>query len=393
MLQKIDKRIFTTLFFSLFASVTGVGIVVPLLPVYAHDLGAGGLYIGFIFGAFSLSRTVFIPYFGRISDKKGRKPYIVAGLLGYALISIAFIFSKSVNSLIAIRFLQGIASAMLMPVVQAYVGDITRVGREGITMGMFNISVFLGLSAGPLIGGIVNDRFNLNTAFIAMGFFAFFGFLLSLFMLPPKKSERVKCKSWQPVEWTLILKDRMILGLIIFRFAYTTCIGVIWGFMPVFVDTEFGLSSSLIGVLVMLGVFTSGVLQVPAGFIADRVNKRNMVAAGGLITGAAIFYFAFAGDFSQLFVANLVFGIGGGISTPALMAIAVLKGRATDSMGSVMGLMTFAHSFGMLAGSIFAGFMMDMMILRQAFSYGALIMVSGTFLFLFVSVNRVRDNT
>ena len=50
MTSSIDKKIFGTLFFSIFAAVTGVGIVVPLLPVYAHELGAGGLVIGFIFG-------------------------------------------------------------------------------------------------------------------------------------------------------------------------------------------------------------------------------------------------------------------------------------------------------------------------------------------------------
>ena len=71
-MQKSDRKIFGTLFFSIFTAVTGVGIVVPLLPVYARDLGASGLYIGLIFGAFSLSRTLFLPYFGRLSDKKGR---------------------------------------------------------------------------------------------------------------------------------------------------------------------------------------------------------------------------------------------------------------------------------------------------------------------------------
>ena len=92
-----DRKIFGVLFFSIFAAVTGVGIVVPLLPVYANDLGASGLYIGLIFGAFSLSRTFFLPYFGRLSDKKGRKPFIVAGLLSYAVISVAFLLSESLE--------------------------------------------------------------------------------------------------------------------------------------------------------------------------------------------------------------------------------------------------------------------------------------------------------
>ena len=89
-MDKLNKKIFGTLFFSIFASVTGVGVVVPLLPIYAHDLGASGLYIGLIFGAFSLSRTFFLPWFGRLSDVKGRKPFIVPGFLAYALISIAY---------------------------------------------------------------------------------------------------------------------------------------------------------------------------------------------------------------------------------------------------------------------------------------------------------------
>ena len=124
-MKKFDKKILATLFFSVFVNVTGVGIVVPLLPIYAHDLGASGFYIGLIFGAFSLSRTVLMPYFGRLSDQKGRKPFIVLGLLGYALISIAFIYSRNVTTLIGIRLFHGVASATLMPVIQAYVGDIT----------------------------------------------------------------------------------------------------------------------------------------------------------------------------------------------------------------------------------------------------------------------------
>jgi multidrug resistance protein len=190
-MNKLDKKIFGTLFFSIFGTVTGVGIVVPLLPVYAHGLGATGLYIAMIFGAFSLSRTFFLPYFGRLSDKKGRKPIIIAGLLAYALVSLAFMLANNVEALITIRFLQGIASAMIMPATQAYIGDITPAGREGTTMGLFNMSMFTGLSIGPFIGGVINDSFSLDTSFACMGFLAFAAFLLSYFLLPPTRSEKV----------------------------------------------------------------------------------------------------------------------------------------------------------------------------------------------------------
>ena len=387
-MKKIDKNIFGILFFSMFGTVTGVGIVVPLLPIYAHDLGASGLYIGLIFGAFSISRTFLLPYFGRKSDQKGRKPFIVAGLFAYTVVSLAFMLSNSVESLIALRFLQGIASAMIMPAVQAYVGEITPTGREGFTMGLFNMSMFLGLSIGPLIGGIIRDRFSLGTSFASMGFLTFLGFMLSFFLLPPTKSERVVSRGIEPLPWKWVLQDKEMAGLFFFRLAYAACIGVIWSFLPVLADLEFSLSSSSIGILVTIGVFSSGLLHLPMGFMADRVNRKMMVVAGGLIITYAIFSFDWADSYGDLLSASILFGLGGGVSMPALMALAVLKGGEIDGMGSVMGLLAMAHSLGMLAGSLLAGLMMDVSRLRNAFPAGAVMMMLCLGLFMLLTHHK-----
>ena len=389
-MRQFNLKIFSTLFFSIFATVTGVGIVVPLLPFYAHHLGAGGLYIGLIFGAFSLSRTFFLPYFGRLSDKKGRRPFIIAGLFAYALISIAFLLSNSVESLIAIRLIQGVASAMILPVVQAYVGDITPEGREGFAMGLFNMSMFCGLSLGPLLGGVINDRFSLDAAFVSMGFLALVGFILSYFLLPPTASEQAVNRGRDPIAWKWLVADRNIAGLFLFRFAYTTCIGVIWGFLPVFASAEFSISSSAIGVLVMMGVLISGIIHAPMGYLADKMNKQVIVLAGGLLISYAVFSFKGARGFNDLMLSSIIFGIGGGISMPALMAIAVKVGNKTASMGSVMALLTVAHSLGMLFGSFMAGLMMDVFELRQAFFLAAVMMIAGTGFFMGFTSHRVQ---
>jgi DHA1 family multidrug resistance protein-like MFS transporter len=387
-MKKIDKKIFATLFFSMFGTVTGVGIVVPLLPVYATHLGASGVYIGLIFGAFSISRTFLLPYFGRLSDKKGRKPFIVAGLFAYTIISLLYMLSNRVESLIAVRFFQGIASAMIMPAVQAYIGDITPPHREGFTMGLFNMSMFLGLSIGPMIGGIIRDNFNLAMSFGSMGILAFMGFLLSLLLLPPAKSEHIIGRGIEPLAWKKVLHDRNMAGLFLFRLAYAACIGVIWSFLPVLADVQFSLSSSSIGILVTLGVFSSGLLHVPMGLVADRVNRRMMIVFGGLIITYAIFSFEWANSLRDLVIACMLFGLGGGISMPALMALAVLKGNASDAMGSVMGLLAMAHSIGMLTGSLVAGLMMDVSRLRNAFPSGALLMVLCLGLFISLTYQK-----
>jgi predicted MFS family arabinose efflux permease len=271
---------------------------------------------------------------------------------------------------------------MIMPVIQAYIGDITPDGKEGLTMGLFNMSMFLGLSIGPLIGGVIKDRFSLQTSFGCMAFLAMIGFLLSLSLLPPTSSEQVILRGREPAAWKQLLKDRDIIGFFLFRFGYAACIGIIWGFLPVLADTALSLSSSYIGILVMLGVFVSGILHVPMGILADRMNKKIMVVTGGLIIGTAMCSFEWASSFHGLILATLFFGVGGGISMPALMALAVLKGNQADAMGSVMSLLTMAHSFGMLIGSLLGGLIMDFVMLRHAFPSGAVIMMLcvGSFL-------------
>jgi len=381
MASSLDKKIFGTLFFSLFAAVTGVGLVVPLLPVYAHQLGAGGLAIGLIFGSFALSRTFFLPYFGRLSDRKGRKRLIVVGLVSYACLSLAFMMVDSVSFLVVIRFFQGIASSMMMPAIQAYVGDITPPGREGFTMGFFNMSIFFGLSLGPVLGGSIKDWWGLDASFLSMGLLSLVGFFLSLAFLPPVHEETVLKKKRAPLPWKQLLGDREILGLFIYRLNYTACIGILWGFLPVLADTEFGLSSATIGFLVMLGVFISGIIHLPMGYVADRINRRVMIIAGGMLVAGGMVYFARANSLSDLIVASILFGFGGGISMPAHMAIAVFKGSQSDAMGSLMGLMTMAHSLGMLIGSSFAGIMMDIFNLRDAFFMGTFISISGILIF------------
>ena len=383
-----DKKIFATLFFSIFATVTGVGIVIPLLPVYAHNLGASGFYIGMIFGSFSLARIFFLPYFGRLSDRKGRKPLIVPALLAYAAISLGFIFFKDINALIVLRFFQGIASAMLMPIIQAYIGDITPPGNEGFTMGLFNMSMFCGLSIGPFLGGVIHDRFSLQTSFACMGLLALIGFFLSLFLLPPTRSEKYLSSGKSPVEWKQLFFQRDIASVFLVRFSHILCIGIIWTFLPLYAKIKFGVSSSAIGILIMLGVLVSGVLHVPMGYLADKLKKRWLVTSGGMVVAAAIYALEWAPDFRGLIWATVFFGVGGGIAVPALMAIAVQKGSETDSMGSVMAILTVAHSLGMLCGSLIGGLMMDVFELKAAFPLGAAVMVVTVAVFLFNTRSR-----
>ncbi|MEJ2587255.1 MAG: MFS transporter, partial [Deltaproteobacteria bacterium] len=229
-MSKTNTQIFMTLFTAVFVTTMGAGFVAPLLPVYAHDLGAGGFEIGLIFAAFSLTRTLFVPYFGKLSDRRGKKGLLTTGLLLYFLLAILYVLLKGIVFLILLRLAQGFASAMILPVAQAYVGDITPRLKEGHVMGLFNLSLYGGLSAGPVLGGVVRDTFNsIQAAFVGMGILTGMGFILCLFFLPPENRKSVKQLGrldQTPAGYLALLRSRTVFSLFAFRSCFTTCIGI-----------------------------------------------------------------------------------------------------------------------------------------------------------------------
>jgi len=382
--MSLDLKIFIPLCLAVFVTTLGAGLVAPLLPVYAHELGAGAFQIGLIFAAFSLTRTLFVPYFGKLSDRRGKKPFLTTGLFSYFFLSLLYASSNDVLALIFLRLGQGFASAMIFPVAQAYVGMITPSKKEGRIMGLFNLSLYGGLSFGPIIGGIVKDVFNIKVSFLSMGGLAFSGFLLCLLLLPAESRSDGKSPYplKNPTSYLELIRKGPILSLFVFRACFTTCLGIIWAFLPFLASTKLDLSSSAIGIVVMLNVFVAGLFQAPMGYLADRFNKRFMVTAGGILAIISFFRINNADSFVGLALANGIFGFAGGISFPAIMALGVIEGRATEAMGSVMGLLALGHSLGMLVGPLVAGILIDFFSFKVIFISGALIMGAGTLVFL-----------
>jgi MFS family permease len=380
----LDLKIFMTLFLAVFATTMGVGIVAPLLPVYAHELGAGAFQIGLIFGAFSLSRSIFVPYFGKLSDVKGKKPFLTLGPFLYFILSICYLFSYNVQTLILIRLGQGFASAMILPVAQAYVGLITPKNREGLTMGLFNISLYGGLSIGPMLGGLVKDWLNIQFSFLSMGVLTLIGFSLCLLLLPPEEKKRRGQGpiSIKPIRYLKLMREPAVFSLFAFRLCFTAGIGIIWAFLPLLASTHLNLSSSSIGIVVMMSVLASGVFQAPMGLLADKFSKKLLISLGGVLGAVSIYYISTAGSFRELFMANALFGLAGGVCFPAVMALGVIEGRTTGAMGSIMGLLAMAHSLGMLAGPLLGGITLDLLSFTAVFALGILILTMGTLIFI-----------
>jgi len=177
-------KTFASLFIAVAVAMLGIGIISPILPLYVETFSASGLAIGIIMGAFSLSRGLLGPFVGRLSDRIGRKRFLLAGLGIFALVSLCYSLAGNVWQLILVRIIQGAASVMVTPIAQGYVGDITPVGKEGRMMNLFYSSMFIGVGLGPLLGGVLTDIWSYHAAFAGMGILSALSLLLVAMTLP-----------------------------------------------------------------------------------------------------------------------------------------------------------------------------------------------------------------
>jgi len=379
-LNKILRvRIFSVLFFAIFSAMLGLGIILPILPLYAKSLGATGLWLGAIFAGFSISRSVIMPFIGRYSDKSGvRKAFIAAGLFIYAGSSLGYINAESAFSLLLVRMLQGACSAMIVPIAMAYIGDITPQNKEGSYMGIFTISLFLGFGIGPLFGGLIMDLFSVNTAFMAMGILCVIAFSLVLLFLPSPNSRHLPDTVF-PSSYRKILSSKVIKGVVLYRFASAFTRASILSFLPLYASYKIGMSATQIGMVISTGVLLTSFFQYPFGKLADTMNRRNLILLGSIPYSLVVVLFPFTTSFSQVLCINLILGLFGAMPMPAASAIIVGEGKKLG-MGSTMAVFNVSMSLGLGCGPLVSGLIHDLTGLTVVFYFVSFVGVSGSIL-------------
>ncbi len=378
----MEKRIFTVLFIAVFATMLGVGIIEPFMAIYAESLGANGLMIGLIFGSFTLSRALFTPFIGRFSDFKGRKNIMLFGLVGYTILSFFYAAATTAKSLIIVRFFHGLASAMVLPIAMAYIGDISPKNQEGKYLGTFTISFFMGLALGPIIGGTLHGIWHMNAAFYTMGAISLLSLIMLIFMLPEINAH----KNINPLPFKDILKDKTMQAMFIFRATNSYGISALMGFLPL-VAERINISVFQIGFIVTSNLLVSSLLQRHFGIIADKKDKIVMTIIGSLMILIALALMPLAMGFYTLLLLNLLMGLGSAISIPAGSAITAQLGKKLG-MGSVMGIFNTAFGIGGGIGPIVAGLIMLTTSLTFVFVSSAVIVLGGTVIFYYLMKNN-----
>lgn len=374
----MDKKAFFVLVATMLISMLGFGIVVPLLPIYADQMGASALEIGFINAGFSLMLLVALPFMGRLSDRFGRKVFLCTGLTVLIVASLGFIWAQNPIQLILVRIFQGIGASMHLPIAQAYLGDITPKGEEGKWMGHFNAILFSSMSLGPLFGGVLTDLFSANTTFLVMAALCLTGLIATLIFLPEVAKRAVAERQGSAFE--SLRKSNIMKGVFAFNIAIGFSMACTMTFLPLFCSQNLGLSVVLIGLLIASRT-PLALLQSYTGTLADRYNRRGLITIGSV--GAIIFIalMPLASGFWPLLIIYALMSVGTAFAMPAATAYVVEEGRVFG-MGASMALFMMAMQIGNGVGPILLGGVVDFMGIESAFYSAAVILLLGIATFI-----------
>lgn len=376
----MERQTFITLLLSVFIALLGIGIIIPVMPVFAAELGAGGVSLGMIIAAFSVSRGLLQPLVGNLSDKFGRKRFLVAGLFIYGLVGLLIPMATSVNNLIVIRGFHGVGSAMIVPIAMAYMSFLAPVGQEGKYQGYLNIAVFCGIGCGPIIGGIFADIWGMASVFHVMAFFSFAAFILVVRNMPAYVPKSSKPQAGLFTSFGMMMRRQRTVGILVARYGTMIIMVPTMAFLPLLMSDWEGISGLEIGMVIAARTLVNALLQVPFGKLADRSSKPQLMLAGTVVMCMSLYLVPQASTFLQMVLLYMVLGTGEAIIWPVLGAYASEEGRRHFGHGTMMGVFSLAMSAGVFTGALLAGYAMDYFGMAWAYYSSAtavLVLTSG----------------
>lgn len=377
------KRALPILFAVMFFVMVGFGIIIPVLPFYAEGIGATPTQLGLLMAVYSLMQLLFSPMWGKISDRIGRKPVIMIGIIGLSLSFFLMAISSQLWMLFAARIIGGFLSSANMPTVTAYVADITSEEDRGKGMGVVGAAVGLGFVFGPAIGGIFSE-ISLSMPFYISGISSLLTFFIVLFFLKESlpESERQQSTDSQPSRWQAFSGSLSIL-YILQLFVSISLAGLEASF-AYFAAQKVGLNTVQLGYIFMIMGFTGAIVQ---GGLLGRLTKKwgegNVIQIGIIISIIGFLLVLLIDDFTTAAIYLSVFGIGNGLIRPSVSSL--LTKRSTVGHGSVTGLLSSFDSFGRIVGPPLGGWLFAVM-MNLPYIVGAILSVIAFILYRIYAV-------
>jgi MFS family permease len=334
-------------------AMTGFAMFIPLFALRFDSFGAGVKALGTSDMAYALTFAFAAPFIGMLADRFGRRPVILFSLAGYVLVFTGYLSAAAAWPLILLRGLAGFFAAGLLPGMTSIVGDLAPENRRAQWIGIVNGGAAGGYIVGPLVGGLLYDRFGYVVASavsIAMAAGALF---LAVFRIPetytpaahPGHARSAWKQGWEalPARSTLLLLMLITFG-VMFAFAFVQPQFMFYAYDELsWTSSQLGLVMSAYAVAFMVGAFALGQLS-------DHVGRKP-----ALLFGLTLFSVQFVGllvfqEVTWIVMSFVVAGLGNAIYDPALSA-AVLDIITPEQTAGIMGLKAMAGSLGSVLGA------------------------------------------
>ena len=389
------------IFITLLIDVTGLGLIIPVVPKLIEDLlhttniSKVALFGGLLTFSYAIMQFLFAPVLGNLSDKYGRRPVLLFSLLGFGLDYILLAFAPSIGWLFVGRIIAGITGAS-MTTASAYIADISTPETRAQNFGMIGAAFGLGFIVGPMIGGLLGEMGPRIPFLVAAGL-ALLNAAYGYFVLPESLDvSNRRAFDWKRANPISSLKNLSrfpaVAGLIVSFFLIYVASHAVQSNWSYFNIEKFKWSPKMIGIsLAVVGVLVSLVQGVLVRFVNPKIgNERSVYVGLGLYT-IGLILFGLASQSWMMFVFLIPYCLGG-ISGPGLQAIisgtvpaneqGELQGSLTSiiSITSIVGPLVMSNLFAFFTGPIapfyFPGapFMLAalLMLLSCFFAYKAL---------------------
>jgi DHA1 family multidrug resistance protein-like MFS transporter len=360
-------------------------MVIPIFPFYIDHFGATGRDLGILMAIFAVMQFLFSPFWGRQSDRFGRKPILMIGVVGNAISLLIFALAPNLTVLFLARALSGVLSSATMPTAMAFVSDSTTQENRSGGMGMMGAAMGMGMVIGPGIGGWFAEISLAMPFFVASGLSVVTLMLIWAILpesLAPEDRQRHESHNvldqfkemWQalfgPIGFLLFLAFLVSFGLTAFEGIFGLYTLHRYNFGPRDVGT----------VLTMMGLISA----LAQGLLTGRLSKKfgeSMLIRASLL-GSAIAFVAMisANSTIMVYLSVAFFVTSNAMLRPTVSSLTSL--RAEGGQGVAMGLNSSFMSLGRIVGPIWAGSLLDVN-LNYPYMSGAVVMLVGFVLTLF----------
>ena len=385
----MNKKLLFSIILVVFIDLLGFSLILPLLPYYAETFHAYAFVTGLLVASYAVAQLIGAPLLGRMSDRYGRRPILLASIFGTFL---GFVLLGAANALwilFAARLIDGLTGGNLS-IAQAYISDVTDAKNRVKGLGMIGAAFGLGFIIGPVIGGFLSQWGYAVPAFAAAAM-SFLNLILIFAWLPESLTteKRAALTEKKPAITLGALLQALIRpfsgSLLISRFFFGVAFAIFQTIFSLYALTKFNLTAAQTGYVLtyvgVLSVITQGFL---VGRITNLVRDDILIVACVALMAISLIGWAIAPTVGVLLVVLAPTSLAGGILN-TLLSSTLTKAATPQEIGGILGLAASVDSSTRIVAPILGGVLLQQLGTWAPGTFGAIVM-AGLLIYVWIQI-------